>query len=196
MIQLSAHLICRPRGVPTEGRYAEWILVNPLVSYERSEIRPIKVMHFGVSRHLNSHRGFSLVELITVLVIAGVLAGVVGSRLMPSALLQLQAGRDQLISALSVAQQKAMAQGSSVLLMTSGNTIDIRVDTDGDGNFSSGESISYAGTRYPLTIAGGVTLSSGTITYDRRGYAAPTTIAVSKNSHTVNVTVTGTGYAY
>lgn len=145
---------------------------------------------------MNLHRGFTLVELITILVIVGVLAATVSSRLMPNSLLQIQAGRDQLLSALVIAQQIAMAQSNGVQVFTSGSTIDIRVDSNGDGVFGAGESVSYAGTRYPLLITGGVSFSSAVVAFDRRGYTSPNSITAVKGSHSVDVTITGTGYAY
>lgn len=145
---------------------------------------------------MNLHRGFTLVELITILVIVGVLAATVSSRFMPNALLQMQAGRDQLVSALTIAQQIAMAQSNGVQLFTSGSTIDIRVDSNGDGAFGANESITYAGTRYPLLITGGVSFSAAVVTFDRRGYTLPNSITAVKGDHSVDVTITGTGYAY
>lgn len=145
---------------------------------------------------LSHQRGFSLVELITVMVIVGVLAASVGSRLVSNSSLQLQAARDQLIAAIFIAQQKAMAQTGQVQLTVSGATVDVRVDSNGDGNYAQAESISYGGTRFPLTISGGVTFSSQALLFDRIGHTAPTSINATKNSQTVAVTITGSGYAY
>lgn len=145
---------------------------------------------------LTQHSGFSLVELIAVLVIVGILAAVVSSRVIPHTTLQIQAGRDLLVAALFSAQQKAMAQLAPVRLITSGNTIDIRMDANGDGNFASSESIHFAGTRYPLSLPGGVSLSAHQLNYSHLGHTSATSIQISKKSTTINVTVTGTGYAY
>lgn len=141
-------------------------------------------------------RGFSLVELITILVILGVLAATVSSRLMPSSLVQLQAGRDQLISALFVAQQNAMAQSHGVRLTTAGSTIDIRIDHNDDGQFAANESLVYGGIRYPLVVTGGVGYSPTTVDYNRIGHTTAATINTFKNTHSVDVRISGTGYAY
>jgi prepilin-type N-terminal cleavage/methylation domain-containing protein len=145
---------------------------------------------------VNQHRGFSLVELVCVMVIVGILATTVSSRFMSNSVLQLQAGRDQLISSLFVAQQKAMTQFNAVRLITSGSSIDIRVDLNDDGSFAAGESIAYGGTQYPLTVPGGVSFNAVTLTYDRRGYVAPSSITATKGADSVVVTISGTGYAY
>lgn len=130
------------------------------------------------------------------MVIIGILAAVVSSRFIPHTTLQLQAGRDLLVSALFSAQQKAMSQMGPVRLFTSGNTIDIRLDANGDGSFANTESIRVAGTQYPLVLEGGVSLSTHQLDYTHLGYTNATSIQVSKSGTTVTVTVSGTGYAY
>lgn len=130
------------------------------------------------------------------MVIIGILAAVVSSRFIPHTTLQLQAGRDLLVSALFSAQQKAMSQMGPVRLYTSGNIIDIRVDANGDGSFANTESIRVAGTQYPLTLDGGVGLSTHQLEFSHLGYTTPTSIQVTKSSAAVTVTVSGTGYAY
>src|SRR5690606_29530886 len=138
----------------------------------------------------------SLVELIAVMVVVGVLAAVVGSRLISSTAFQLQAGRDLLTTALFSAQQKAMAQLAPVRVIVSGAMIDVRLDVNRDGNFSSGESIYAAGTQYPLAVDGGVAFSAHSIDYNHLGHTIPALISVGKGSQSVTVTVTATGYAY
>lgn len=130
------------------------------------------------------------------MVVVGVLAAVVGSRLVPQTVFQLQAGRDLLTTALFSAQQKAMAQMAPVRVITSATTIDVRLDANGDGNFASNESIVLAGTRYPLVLDGGVVLSAQNLDYNHLGHTTPAIISVSKGGQSVNVTVTATGYAY
>ena len=130
------------------------------------------------------------------MVVVGVLAAVAGSRLMPQTLFQLQAGRDLLTTALFSAQQKAMTQLAPVRVIVSDTTIDVRMDANGDGNFSSGESIYVAGTQYPLTVDGGVVFGAHNLDYNHLGHTTPAVISLSKGGQNVNVTVTATGYAY
>ncbi|WP_187410682.1 type II secretion system protein [Saccharophagus sp. K07] len=147
-------------------------------------------------RYHTAEKGFSLIELIAVMVIVGIIATIGVSRLTPSTMLQLQAGRDLLTTALFSAQQKAMAQLAPVRVIVSGSTVDVRVDSNRDGNFTADESISVAGIRYPLDVSGGITFSSHVLNYDHLGHTSPTVIAVSNNGQSVDVTVTATGYAY
>jgi len=147
-------------------------------------------------KHNAFTRGFTLVELIAVMVVVGVLAAVAGSRLIPHTILQLQAGRDLLVTALFSAQQKAMVQLAPVRVIVSGTSVDVRVDSNGDGSFSSSESVSIAGTQYPLQVGGGVVFTTVNLDYSRLGHTAPAVISVSKGGQNVKVTVTATGYAY
>lgn len=131
-----------------------------------------------------------------MIVVVGVLAAVAGSRLVPHTTLQIQAGRDLLTTALFSAQQKAMSQLAPVRVIVSASSVDIRVDSNRDGNFSAGESIQMAGIRYPMMATGGVTFSSHIFNYNHLGHTVPAVIAVSKSGQSVDVTVTATGYAY
>lgn len=130
------------------------------------------------------------------MLIVGVVAVGISSRLMPSSLLQIQSDRDLLISALFVAQQKAMSLTSAVQLTTSASIIDIRVDTNDDSIFSPSESIATSGTTYPFTVPGGSTLSTASIGYNRLGHTPATSITLNNAANSVIVTVSGTGYAY
>ncbi len=140
--------------------------------------------------------GFSLVELVAVMVIVGIVAAVGSSRIVSQQGFQLQGGRDVLVSALFIAQQKAMSQAAPVRLTTAGSQVDIRVDANRDGNFTAAESISIAGQQYPITLPGNVTVSNGTIHYDRLGRTAATTLNVSSASSSVVIRISPTGLAY
>lgn len=141
--------------------------------------------------------GFTLVELVAILVIVGILASVGASRMMSNRSFQLQAGRDFLISALFIAQQKAMSQTRPVQLSVAGSQVDVRVDANGDGAFSAGESVQLAGQSYPVVLPGNVTATTGrSIVYNRLGHTLATNITLSNNSRTVDVNVSATGFAY
>jgi MSHA pilin protein MshC len=141
-------------------------------------------------------RGFTLVELVAVLVIIGILASVVGSRSMSFSTLSLMGGRDLAVSALFSAQQKAMVQADAVRLITQGSSIDIRVDANADGTFAASESIRCNGVLYPIVAPGGISFSSQIFAFDHLGHTTAGTISVSKGSNSVSVTVTAVGYAY
>lgn len=140
--------------------------------------------------------GFSLVELVAVMVIVGIVATVGSSRIASQQGFQLQGGRDVLVSALFIAQQKAMSQTAPVQLTTAGAQVDVRVDANRDGNFTAAESISIVGQQYPITLPGNVVASSSTIQYDRLGRTAATTINVSSASASVAIRISPTGFAY
>lgn len=137
-----------------------------------------------------------MIELVTVMIIIGVLAAIASSRMAPTSIMQLQAARDHLLAALLLAQQKAMSQQSAVQLSTTANTIDIRVDANNDGIFSDNESLQYAGAVYPNSIAGQIVFGTHTRTFDRLGHTQSGSVSVTAGGQSVAVTVTGTGYAY
>ncbi|MDZ7924268.1 MAG: type II secretion system protein [Marinagarivorans sp.] len=140
--------------------------------------------------------GFTLVELVAVILILGVLTVTVIARVMPSRIHQLQGARDIVVASLFNAQQKALAQNHAVQVITTATSVDIRVDNNDDGSFSVGESITYAGTRYPLTLPSGVSLNANTLTFDRLGRTPANSLTLSKSGGSVNLTITGMGYAY
>lgn len=142
------------------------------------------------------HRGFSLVELVTVIVILGVLSAVTATRLVPQSSVQVQASRDRLVAAFFMAQQKAMSQGDAVRLSTHADLIDIRVDDDEDGVFDANESLLSAASRYPVRVDDGVVLSTEIFYFDRLGHTSAGTVTLTKKSSSATVTVSGTGYAY
>lgn len=130
------------------------------------------------------------------MVIVGVIAAALASRIMPQTIFQVQAGRDLLVSAFFVAQQKAMTQNRSVRLSTSGAIVDIRLDDNGDDVYAASESIRIAGTNYPIQLQSGVSVTSGQFVFDALGHTTSGTVNVTKGAHSVTVNVTGTGYAY
>lgn len=131
-----------------------------------------------------------------MLIIAGVLAGVLASRTISQTVFQLQAGRDALISALFIAQHRAMAQEQGIQLRTSAAAIDIRQDSNNNGAFEASESIRLAGSSYPASLPIGVSLAVNQLTFDRLGRTHAVLLTLSKGSESITVTVSGTGYAY
>lgn len=136
---------------------------------------------------MKRQQGFTLIELIAVILIIAVLSISLTSSIKPSALQQLQAARDMTINALRLAQQTAMSQTASVQFSSSSNTIDISV---------GGSSIQAAGNKYPKNLPGNVSLSNHSIAYNRLGHTTATTFVLSLGARSVTVNVSGVGYAY
>lgn len=142
----------------------------------------------------NDQSGFTLIELIAVIVVIAALSVTVVQRLIPASSYQLQGARDQLVTAFQAAQQRAMVRTAAVRLTTSGSQINILEDTNNDGVPDT--SVMIAGQTYPLTLAAAATLSSATFNFDRLGHTSENTVVVTAGSSSVNVNVTATGYIY
>lgn len=133
--------------------------------------------------------GFSLLELVTIIVVLGALAFFALPRLRPSDA-SLLTSRDIIVAALAHAQQAAMARDSAanpITVVLSANSIDVQ---------ENGVSIDLPNIDYPLVLPNGIAISSGigTLQYDKLGRTNPTTISL--NSGGATVTVEGSGYAH
>lgn len=86
---------------------------------------------------LASERGFSLMELVTVVAIIGILA-VIGMPMMLSALqaARVQAGAEEFATALNGARQLALTQNQSVCVTLAGGTLQYRPGTCADAPVS------------------------------------------------------------
>jgi len=129
--------------------------------------------------------GFTLVELVAILLIVGVLAVSAFGRLQPSSTMQLQASRDSIVAAFYSAQQLAMTQLSTVELITTTTQVDIHVD---------GSSVTVGGVSYPFTLIDGQTLTATTYLYDRLGYTSAGFLMLSQNGRVVSIDVQESGY--
>src|SRR5690606_28086889 len=127
-----------------------------------------------------SQRGFTLIELIAVMILIGILSVVLISRMGGVNTAGVQAGRDSLIAAFFFAQQTAMARAAvdnEIDVVVSANTINVTEN----GNSLMG---------YPLTLSGGVTLIATvstpppqpTFSYDKLGRTTPGTIIINHSS--------------
>ena len=140
--------------------------------------------------------GFSIVELVAVLIIIGLLAATATSTLVPSTSFQLQASRDQIVTAFFSAQQRAMTQEAPVAVFTSAGQVDVRQDSNNDNTFSPGESIAVGGVTYPIALLANQTLTAATFQFDRLGYTSPGSVTLSQNGANVSINISATGYTY
>lgn len=132
--------------------------------------------------------GFTLIELITVMILISVMSIVLFSKVGMSSLAPIQSGRDDLIAALFFAQQQAMMRPNIKLVVTA-NSISVN---------ENGTSIS--GTHYPLVMPAGVTLTPVNLDYDKLGRTTATNITLTGSGNssgvTANVRVEASGYAF
>jgi MSHA pilin protein MshC len=138
----------------------------------------------------NIHRGFTLIELVAVILLIGILSITLFSRLGSTGTAPVQAGRDDVIAALFFAQQQAMMRPNITLVLTA-NSVSVN---------ENGNPIKVSSDFYPLTIQKGVSLPEVTFSYDKLGRTTATEIVVmgTGNSSGVSATiqVDASGYAY
>jgi len=130
------------------------------------------------------HRGFSLIELIAVMILLGTLSVVLFSRLGNVNTAGVQGSRDDIIAAFSLAQQLAMARGG-ISLEIQANSVSVNQD-------NVPVNVGY----YPLVMPDGISLSSGHFEFDRLGRTQAGSVIVSGSGVSATITVESTGYAY
>ena len=131
-------------------------------------------------------RGFTLIELITVIILVSIISVTLFSRLGSVNTANLQAGRDDLIAALFFAQQTAMARSNIQLVLTT-NSVSVT---------ENGSPIIVHSKGYPLNFPSGVTATAKTLSYDKLGRTTASTITLSANAATALITVEASGYAH
>lgn len=146
------------------------------------------------NRNVKRSRGFSLIELLTVMILLGIVSVSLFSRIGSSGTAAIQSGRDDIIAALFFAQQQAMMRSNITLVFTS-NSISVN---------ESGTPI--VGTPYPLVMPAGVTLTANpnsiplNLAYDKLGRTSEATITLTGSGNSSGVTATiqveASGYAY
>lgn len=139
--------------------------------------------------------GFTLIELIAVLVILGIVSVVAIGKFLSPDVYALQAARDQTLLCIQAAQQLAMTQSRSVRVLLSGTTIDVRKDANNNGVFASDESVALGAVTYPITLAQGVSVSTSTLNFNSLGEVAASTVTLTQQARTLNITISATGFA-
>jgi MSHA pilin protein MshC len=134
--------------------------------------------------------GFTLVELVAVIILVGILSVVLFSRLGAVHTAVVQSGRDDLIAALFFAQQQAMMR-SGIEVVVTANSVSV---TEND------IPIAVTNDFYPLTMPAGVTLTPVILAYDKLGRTTATQIILTGSGNSSGVTATiqvdASGYAY
>lgn len=138
----------------------------------------------------NRDKGFSLVELITVMILVGILSVALFSRLGPVHIAAVQSGRDDIIAALFFAQQQAMMRPNISVVVTA-TTISVN---------DNGAPIAVSANFYPLAMPVGVNLTPRTFAYDRLGRTTAATITITGSGNSAGtsarVQVEASGYAF
>ena len=136
---------------------------------------------------LAGNRGFSLIELIAVMVIVGIIAVTASARFASTDLARLQASRDDLVAALFFAQQIALARSSDT------NPITVTVSSGGVSVTENGTPIGVHQVTFP---AGVIATTTPNFSYDKLGRTTGASITLTAGGNNATVTVSGSGYAY
>jgi MSHA pilin protein MshC len=142
-----------------------------------------------------AEQGFSLIELITVMILLGILSVTFFSRLGPVSTAAVQAGRDDIIAALFFAQQTAMMRSSNgnIRLVITSNTVSVTENNN---------PIAVSSNYYPLTLPKGVIVTStpATFSFDKLGRTAAGVINLTGSGNSsgtsARIQVEASGYAY
>lgn len=136
----------------------------------------------------NKQWGMTLVEIVVVLVLAGILAAFVIPRFMSTGSYATRAAQDRLIAAARYAQQVAMNEGpgSTVQLVLTGNAYHIDVN-------GSPITLPTGGTSQTLPR---VAATAITLSYSPLGGTTPATITITGSEDARRVCIEGTGYAH
>ena len=138
-------------------------------------------------------QGFTLIELITVIILVGILSITLFSRLGSAGTAPIQSGRDDIIAALFFAQQTAMmrSNGGNIKLLLTANSVSV---TEND------LPITVAADYYPLALPQGVSATPATFVFDKLGRTTASTITLTGSGNTAGtsavIQVEASGYAY
>lgn len=134
---------------------------------------------------VKSERGFTLIELIAVIILVGVMSVTLFSRLGSISSTNVQASRDDLIAALFFAQQTAMAR-SGIQLAVTANTVSVTENLPPITSLQG----------YPLSFPSGVTATPFVFSYDKLGRTTASVITLTSSGGSAVITVEASGYAH
>jgi MSHA pilin protein MshC len=102
------------------------------------------------SGELRHARGFTMIELITVMLVIGILAAFAAPRLFDNTF-ESRGFYDQALSTLRYAQKAAIAQNQFVCASFTANSVNLTYGTNSNCTIAAGALASPSGTPYPLT---------------------------------------------
>ena len=143
---------------------------------------------------LKQERGFTLIELIAVIILLAIISAAIGSHFSDQKAASVQSSRDDVIAALFFAQQTAMARGGvEVSINSEGNSITVT---------ENGAPIKLHSDAYPLSFPEGIEVKVdpedlGVISYNKLGQASsPATITVKRGNVSATINLETSGYAH
>ena len=134
---------------------------------------------------LTKQSGFSLPELIAVLVIVAALGATAVARFSNNTAFELQSSRDQIVSVFITAQQLAMVRSETIQFSTVGNQITILQD---------GTNVQADGISFPQPLGSGQSITSAIFDFNRLGQTQAATLVLTKGSDSVAIAVATTGF--
>lgn len=139
--------------------------------------------------------GFSLIELIAVMVLLGVISFAVLPRFASTEGAAVQSGRDQVLAAAHTAQQLAMARSSD------DTTVELVLGAGSVSVEENGTPVTATGDSYPSALPDGVSITAGTGRYDydklgRITGAAPVTLTLARGGASATLRLEASGYAH
>jgi len=147
----------------------------------------INKQHYSL---INNNSGFTLVELIVVILIVGILSASIAPRFFGVISYQDRKASDELLSALRYTQQMAMARGGNIQLDLQNNNFTIEITGSG------ADLRSPDGTPYPHFFNGVTSTTPGIYVFDGLGRRVPNTeIDISIGNKTIRIEQ-DTGYAH
>lgn len=158
-------------------------------SHTEKKARPTRLIELGAQARVsvvagrNRQRGFTLVELITVMVIVGILAVSVLPRFFTVSDFEDRGSADQVKSILRFAQKTAIAQHRNISVVVSGSAATPNCTT------------TLAGASLTCQVKSGITAGAGTYTFNALGQR--TSGAGSITVGGTNITIEAeTGYVH
>ena len=136
------------------------------------------------------NQGFTLIELVVVILLIGIIGFVAGPRFVKTDVFAERRAADEILSALRFTQQMAMARGGGIQLRLSANNYVVE-ETDNTPLQSPDRS-----GPYNKALPDGVTAGAATIAFDGLGAPVPNADA-SLTIGSLSITVEAdTGYAH